>query len=251
MVIGLDKFLEYFSGHEDKYAVIGGTACDLLFNAAGLSFRATKDIDIVLCVEIVDKEFGEQLSAFLKAGGYLAREQTDGKRQFYRFHQPVDKRFPFMIELFSRSAGNIHLPQGTIIGRIPVEEEVVSLSAILLEDEYYRALQTFKRVVSGITVLDERLLIPFKVRAFIDLYQRIAEGATIDSKQIKKHRNDIFRLLQLLPDQPIIGISEPIKKDLRCFIDLIGSDRTFDPKSFDVQMTSQEGIAQLRTVYAL
>ena len=52
MVAGIEKFREYFAAHEDQYAIIGGAACDLLFNAAGLDFRATKDIDMVLCVEV-------------------------------------------------------------------------------------------------------------------------------------------------------------------------------------------------------
>ena len=29
MVIGLDKFREHFAGEEDKYIIIGGTACDV------------------------------------------------------------------------------------------------------------------------------------------------------------------------------------------------------------------------------
>ena len=53
MVTGIDKFREYFAGHEDQYAIIGGAACDLLLDAAGIQFRVTKDIDMVLCVEVV------------------------------------------------------------------------------------------------------------------------------------------------------------------------------------------------------
>ena len=54
MVTGIDRFREYFVAHEDQYAIIGGAACDLLFDSAGLDFRATRDIDMVLCVEVVD-----------------------------------------------------------------------------------------------------------------------------------------------------------------------------------------------------
>jgi hypothetical protein len=50
MVVGLDKFREHFAGHEEQYAVIGGSACFLVFEQAGLDFRATKDIDMVLIV---------------------------------------------------------------------------------------------------------------------------------------------------------------------------------------------------------
>ena len=72
MVKGLDRFREYFAGHEDGYALIGGAACDILFGEAGLPFRATKDFDIVLCVEVVSVEFGTVFADFLEAGGYRA-----------------------------------------------------------------------------------------------------------------------------------------------------------------------------------
>ena len=47
MVIGFTKFKEKFQGFENQYVLIGGTACDLLMENEELSFRATKDIDIV------------------------------------------------------------------------------------------------------------------------------------------------------------------------------------------------------------
>ncbi len=251
MVIGIQKFREYFSGHEDKYALIGGAACDLIFDAVGLPFRATKDIDMVLCVEVVDRSFGEQFSAFLEAGGYKAREQSEGGKQFFRFHKPDDKAFPYMIELFSRKPEMLNLPEDIAISRIPVEEEVVSLSAVLLEDDYFHALQSARRIVSGVTILDEALLIPFKVRAFLDLGDRVAGGGSVDGKHIKKHRNDVFRLLQLLPYDAAIEIAETIRTDLRRFIDKIENDDTFTPTSFGVQMTLQEGIELLRSAYGI
>jgi hypothetical protein len=45
---GLDKFSEYFKGFEDRYTLIGGVACYLNLTQAGIDFRATKDLDIVL-----------------------------------------------------------------------------------------------------------------------------------------------------------------------------------------------------------
>lgn len=134
MVAGIDKFQKYFAGHEDHYAIIGGAACDLLFDEAGLDFRATKDIDMVLCVEVVDAAFGTAFKAFLDAGGYQARERSTGEKEFYRFHKPSDQSFPFMIELFSRKRGTLDLPENAELTPIPVEEDVVSLSAILLDD---------------------------------------------------------------------------------------------------------------------
>ncbi len=53
MVTGIDSFKEWFKGSEEQYAIIGGTACDILMTEEGLDFRATKDIDLVLIIEAV------------------------------------------------------------------------------------------------------------------------------------------------------------------------------------------------------
>lgn len=60
MVIGFKSFQEWFHGYENQYAVIGGTACDLLMSEEGLEFRATKDVDLVLIVEAITPEFGSR-----------------------------------------------------------------------------------------------------------------------------------------------------------------------------------------------
>ena len=55
MVTGIESFKEWFKGNEEQYAIIGGTACDILMTEEGLDFRATKDIDLVLTInEIKD-----------------------------------------------------------------------------------------------------------------------------------------------------------------------------------------------------
>jgi hypothetical protein len=251
MVAGIGKFREHFAGHENQYAIIGGAACDMLFDAAGLPFRATKDIDMVLCVEVVDAAFGEKFKAFLDAGGYQARERSDGKKEFYRFHKPTDKNFPFMIELFARKPGTLKLPDNAELTPVPVEEDIVSLSAILLDDDYFAAIQSAKRIVDGVTTVDETLLIPFKARAFLDLSDRLEKGEKIDSKNIKKHRNDVFRLAQLMPRGASIKLAESIAADLRRFLELAAKDNTLDPKSFDVPFSRDDGIALLRTAYGL
>ncbi|MBV1834125.1 hypothetical protein [Novacetimonas pomaceti] len=251
MVTGIDKFQKYLAGHEGHYAIIGGAACDLLFDEAGLEFRATKDIDMVLCVEVVDAAFGKVFKEFLNAGGYQAREKSSGDKEFYRFHKPSDPRFPFMIELFSRKLGTLDLPENAELTPIPVEDDIVSLSAILLDDGYYEALQTSKRKIEGVTVIDETLLIPFKARAFLDLSARAEAGEKIDSKNIKKHRNDVLRLTQLLPGDASIALPGQIQEDMRRFLDLAEADETLDPKAFNVPFTRDEAIALLRSAYKL
>lgn len=58
-MIGIASFKEYFKGFEDQYVIIGGTACEILMSDNSLNFRATKDIDMVLIIETLTKEFCE------------------------------------------------------------------------------------------------------------------------------------------------------------------------------------------------
>lgn len=70
MVRGLDIFQELFAAYVDQYVLIGGTAATLTMEEAGLEFRATKDLDIVLHVEALTPAFGEAFWKFVEDGGY-------------------------------------------------------------------------------------------------------------------------------------------------------------------------------------
>ena len=70
MVRGLDIFQEWFAAYADRYVLIGGTAASLTMEEAGLAFRATKDLDIVLHVEALTAAFGDAFWKFVEAGGY-------------------------------------------------------------------------------------------------------------------------------------------------------------------------------------
>jgi predicted nucleotidyltransferase len=57
MVVGIDKFREFFSNFEDNYIIIGGTACEFHEESFAQIPRATKDIDIILIVEALSSAF--------------------------------------------------------------------------------------------------------------------------------------------------------------------------------------------------
>ena len=50
-VQGMELFKERFADFPDRYALIGGSACDLIFASRGLQFRRTKDLDIVILAD--------------------------------------------------------------------------------------------------------------------------------------------------------------------------------------------------------
>ncbi len=198
MVRGIESFRKWFQGYEEQYAIIGGTACDLLMANEGLDFRATKDIDLVLIIEAVDAAFGSRFWEYVTVAGYEHRNKSTGEPQFYRFTDPQLKEYPAMIELFTRKPDAIVLSEDAVLSPIPMEEDISSLSAILLDDDYYEFLRCGRIQVSGVTVLDAPYLIPFKAKAWIDLSGRKAEGEQVDSRNIRKHKNDVFRLTELL-----------------------------------------------------
>lgn len=75
MIEGLERFRDHFREFTDQYVLIGGAACDLAMEAAGLPFRATKDLDIVLCVEALDAAFVEAFWEFINEGGYIVKPE--------------------------------------------------------------------------------------------------------------------------------------------------------------------------------
>ena len=141
MVTGIDSFKEWFKGYEEQYAIIGGTACDILMTEGGLDFRATKDIDLVLIIEALDVNFGKNFWEYVKQAGYEHCNKSSGVPQFYRFSHPISNQYPTMIELFTRKLDAIQLPEDTVITPLPIDEDISSLSAILLDDDYYEFLK--------------------------------------------------------------------------------------------------------------
>ncbi len=63
MVKGLPRFREHFADYQDHYVLIGGSACDVQFDEAGIGFRATKDLDIVF--------LNQKIQIFLRSWNYF------------------------------------------------------------------------------------------------------------------------------------------------------------------------------------
>ena len=222
MVKGLDKFKVYFANFSEQYVLIGGAACDISFDEIGADFRATKDLDVVLVVEALTKEFGQRFWEFIRKGGYQHRARSNGKPQFYRFEKPENQEFPKMIELFARTDAVLH-PNATLIP-LHIDDAVSSLSAILLNQEYYQLLMRGRKVIDGISVLSASYLIPFKAKAWLDLNDKKNAGVHVDSRDIKKHRNDVLRIAAELPLEDRIELPTMIKGDMFLFTELIQHD---------------------------
>ncbi len=250
MVIGLEIFRERFSGFKGQYTLNGGVACGLLMKDANLKFRETKDFDIVMIIEALTYDFANTLWAFIKEGGYEYKEKSSNKPIFYRFSNPKKTDFPKIIELFSRNTTILDKTDDLNIIPIYLSDELSSLSAILMDVIYYEFLLGGLIVVDEIQILGETHIIPFKVKAWLDLNQRKDEGTSIDSKNINKHKNDVFRLSQLLSENTKIELPAEIKNDMISFISSM-KDIEINLSDIGVIGTSKDEVLDLLSVVYL
>ncbi|MGA3244377.1 MAG: hypothetical protein ABSE41_07170 [Bacteroidota bacterium] len=241
MVKGLDLFQKQFESFKGQYILIGGAACDLLYEDAGLEFRATKDLDIVLCLESLETKFTEALWAFVRAGEYQMRERSSGRPEYFRFMKPKNEKYPFMLELFSRKPDTFVLPDDQRVTRIPTGEDSSSLSAILLDDDYYHLLRSGTREVSGMPVVRAEYLILLKAKAYLDLTLRKDKGEAVDDKVIRKHKNDVFRLFRIVEPELSVEVSATIRKDMRKFVNSMEREQV-DLKELGLAGESMESV---------
>ena len=89
MVNGMESFVEKFKDYPDCYTVIGGAACDILMTEAGVEFRRTKDIDMILIMEARYRDFAKVFWEYVKEGGYKCGWKNSEQVHFYRFTEPI------------------------------------------------------------------------------------------------------------------------------------------------------------------
>ncbi len=127
MVVGLERWKEYFKEYEDKYVLIGGAACNIWEEEVNINPRATKDLDVVLIVEALTVDFGKRLWDFIK-----------------------------------------------------------------------------------------------DAKAFVEMLEREKNLGNVDSRDIEKHKKDIFRLLAMLPQQSHFDLPNKIRLDIEEFYNKVG-----------------------------
>lgn len=204
---GLEKFREAFEAYSDNYVIIGGTACDITMTGTVMRPRATHDIDMIVVVEKMTVDFAERFWQFIREGGYRPekRKQEEGEKQKYELYRFVNGKpgYPEMIELLSRHPDILGEPKGLTIEPLPVDEETSSLSAIIMDDDYYHFTISHSKLTDGIRHADSAALIALKARAYLNLMQDKTSGKHVNSKDIKKHRSDVLKNVVIMEDGEI------------------------------------------------
>jgi hypothetical protein len=247
MVKGLEVFRDHFQHYLDQYVLIGGAACDILMSEASLEFRVTKDLDIVLLIDVLDSAYISMFWEFIRLGDYQTRFSMSQQRS-YRFSHPKNNSFPKMIELFSKKPNFLKIDDKDHLVKIESDDEFSDLSAILLDIDYYNLCIDGKFEKSGLSLVRAEYLIPLKAKAWIDLNQRKAEGMHIDSMDIRKHKYDIFRLFQIVDPEDKVSLPVKIRNDLSRFLDEMKNEE-LDLKNIGIPDEKKEIIESIFKFY--
>lgn len=246
MVVGMELFRDKLKGFEDCYTVIGGAACDILMSEADIDFRLTKDIDMILILEDKKAEFAKTFWEFIKEGEYKCGWKNSDEMHFYRFTEPKSG-YPVMIELFSRKPG-YHLDVEEGIVPIHIDDDTSSLSAILLNDDFYNFMLEGRKIVAGVSVLAENYIIPFKMYAWLDLKRRKEAGEHVNERDYKKHKNDAFRLLQIVNTDEKVSGSGLVRESVERFLGEIEKEQ-IRVEQFGLMITKEEAMELLKSIY--
>jgi len=251
MIVGYESFREHFKGYEDCYTIIGGTACDILMRDAALDFRATKDVDMILLVEERFEAFAKLFWEYIRAGQYKCGWKSSDEPHFYRFTEPQMPNFPIMIELFSRRPDFQQEHPENYLTPLPVSDEISSLSAIMLDDNYYQLMLDGRRTVDGISVLGPEYLIVFKMKAWLDLTQKKTEGRHVNERDLKKHKNDVFRLFAIVDPTLRIHLPAPVESEAKKFVRMVSNEgiKLSDLKIDDY--TAEDVLNGLKRIFSL
>lgn len=206
---GLEKFRKAFEAYSENYVIIGGTACDITMTGTTVRPRATHDIDMIVIVEKMTTDFVEHFWQFVQEGGYRPekRKQEEGKSPKYELYRFVNGKpeYPEMIELLSRHLNFFDEPKGMTIEPLPLDEEISSLSAIIMDDDFYHFTIEHSTLTNGLRHADSAALIALKSRAYLNLLQDKTNGKHVNSKDIKKHRSDVLKNVIIMEDTQILA----------------------------------------------
>ncbi|MCD8307075.1 MAG: hypothetical protein LUD51_02445 [Clostridia bacterium] len=248
----LPVFEKYFSEFTDNYMIVGGTACLFNLKDSGFTFRRTFNLDMVIIIETITEDFVRRFKQFVKDGHYTPFRNKEKQPQYFRFVNLVHNGYPSIIELFTRKEDFLIVDDDDTFVPIKtdVDEEIASLSAILLDDDYHQFLRSGKVIINGVSYLDAPHLVAFKARAYLDLMRRKSEGMQVNTDDIKKHKNDIFRLTQMIASRHVEP-NQAVKADIVAFLKYAMQNPPVMKDIVDVHLTFEEAVGILKNCYGI
>ncbi|MFV0482071.1 MAG: hypothetical protein ACK5LP_08810 [Campylobacteraceae bacterium] len=204
-------FQEYFKDLDNFYVVVVGFATLMLLDSEFENHgKATFDIDLVLLTSN-SLEMTQRVKRYMKEGKYTVQIGEKERFKYYRFTKPQKDGFAKEIELVALNENHLELDDMQRIIPIDAEEGLYSLSAIILDVEYFEMIKNNieKKLIAPCT--NTQATIMLKISAFYDLKNR-------GDEKYKKHRRDILKLSLLLTGDEEIKLVGRMQQDFDAFI---------------------------------
>jgi len=188
---------------------------------------ATNDIEMIVIVENMTPEFGQRFWDFIKEAGYRPerRKSEAGEPTKYELYRFVEGKpdYPEMIELLSRHPDVLGEPLGLVIEPLPLDGDISSLSAIIMDDDFYHFTIANSALTDGIRHASPIALIALKAKAYLNLLSDKARGLHVNTRNIKKHRSDVMKSMVIVENSNVSAPSS-IVQCIREFVAAIRSD---------------------------
>ena len=105
--------------------------------------------------------------------------------------------------------------------------------------------------VEGLMILSPVFIIPFKAKAWLDLTDKKNKGISVDEKDIRKHKNDIARLVAVVDGNAPIALPREVKEDMSYFLSQYEKEPA-DLKNLGLgNFTNAEIIRRIKDIYQL
>lgn len=226
IVDGIGMFERTFSKYKDSFIIIGGAACRATLSEGRYTPRKTKDIDMVLVLEHLDKEFIDAFWSFIKAGHYkcATRKDKEGQKKYvlYSFYDSL-LEYPAQIELLSRPVEGLGNPENHNIEAI-IMDDASYLSAIILEPDYYDYLIGHTEEKNGLRYASVDSIICLKVLAYLNLREDKRNGKHVNDDDFKKHRRDVVMAAASLAVGDDFAVPGTIRDSISRFIEAVNVD---------------------------
>ena len=110
----------------------------------------------------------------------------------------------------------------------------------MLNDDFYDFMRKGKTTINGLGVLKASYIIPFKMYAWLNLKDEKAAGKHVNSKDLRKHKNDVFQLFQIVPDDEVVEVRGDVAETIDRFINEIVDEKiVFKDLGIDCDMKTE------------
>lgn len=125
-----------------------------------------------------------------------------------------------------------------------MEADASSLSAIIMDDDYYHFTIAHSILTDGIRHASPEALVALKARAYLNLQQDKAAGRHVNSKDIKKHRSDVLKNVAIMENAPVAA-PDAIVACVRSFVASVRSEWEPLAKSLGQEVSFVEGLLEV------